>query len=108
MTIPNAVGMTGLLGYGGAYKAIHGTDLLLISGQTFRFRNFFPATGIKRVSDRQERESHYRTAVSLPLITALVGDIKTTVAALLPKVREKRDSTFLERHVAETNSVHEL
>jgi TPP-dependent trihydroxycyclohexane-1,2-dione (THcHDO) dehydratase len=29
---PNAVGMTGLLGYGGAYGAIHDADLLLLLG----------------------------------------------------------------------------
>jgi pyruvate dehydrogenase (quinone) len=39
---------------------------------------------------------------------ALVGDIKTTVTALLPKVSDKRDGTFLEKHVAETKSFDEL
>src|SRR6202048_2653841 len=39
---------------------------------------------------------------------AWVGYMKATVAALLPKVREKSGSTFLERHVAETASFHEL
>ncbi|HKC83789.1 MAG TPA: thiamine pyrophosphate-binding protein, partial [bacterium] len=31
----HAVGMTGLLGYGGAYNAIHGADLLLLLGTDF-------------------------------------------------------------------------
>ena len=34
---PNAVGMTGLLGYGGAYGAINGADLLLMLGDRFSF-----------------------------------------------------------------------
>jgi pyruvate dehydrogenase (quinone) len=37
-----------------------------------------------------------------------VGDIKATVAALLVKAREKTDSRFLEKHVVETKSFHEL
>ena len=40
---PNAVGMTGLLGYGGAYKAIHEADLLLLLGTDFPFSEFLPA-----------------------------------------------------------------
>jgi TPP-dependent trihydroxycyclohexane-1,2-dione (THcHDO) dehydratase len=40
---PYAVGMTGLLGYGGAYKAIHDADLLLLLGTDFPFSDFFRA-----------------------------------------------------------------
>ncbi len=40
---PNAVGMTGLLGYGGAYGAIHEAELLLLLGTDFPFTEFFPA-----------------------------------------------------------------
>ncbi len=102
---PNAVGMTGLLGYGGAYKAIHDADLLLMLGTDFPFSEFLPGDNVKKVQiDRNPKHIGRRTAVDL----ALVGDIKTTLAALLPKVREKTDSTFLERHVAETRSFHEL
>jgi pyruvate dehydrogenase (quinone) len=102
---PNAVGMTGLLGYGGAYKAIHDADLLLLLGTDFPFSEFLPGDKVKKVQiDKNPKHIGRRTAVDL----ALVGDIKTTVAALLPRVREKTDSTFLERHVAETGSFHEL
>ena len=96
---PNAVGMTGLLGYGGAYKAIHDADLLLMLGTDFPFSEFLPGDKVKKVQiDKNAKHIGRRTAVDL----ALVGDIKSTVAALLPKVREKTDGTFLERHVAET------
>jgi pyruvate dehydrogenase (quinone) len=37
-----------------------------------------------------------------------VGDIKATVGALLPKISDKTDSSFLKKHLAETNSFHEL
>jgi pyruvate dehydrogenase (quinone) len=102
---PNAVGMTGLLGYGGAYKAIHDADLLLMLGTDFPFSEFLPGDKVKKVQiDKNAKHLGRRTALDL----ALVGDIKGTVSALLPKVREKSDSTFLEKHVAETNSFHEL
>jgi pyruvate dehydrogenase (quinone) len=102
---PNAVGMTGLLGYGGAYKAIHDADLLLLLGTDFPFSEFLPGERVKKVQiDKNAKHIGRRTAVDL----ALVGDIEATVAALLPKVREKTDRTFLERHLAETASFHEL
>ena len=102
---PHAVGMTGLIGYGGAYKAIHDADLLLMLGTDFPFSEFLPGDAVKKVQiDKNPKHIGRRTSVDL----ALVGDIKATVAALLPKVREKTDSRFLEKHVAETNSFHEL
>jgi pyruvate dehydrogenase (quinone) len=102
---PHAVGMTGLLGYGGAYKAIHDADLLLLLGTDFPFSEFLPGDDVKKVQiDRNAKHIGRRTAIDL----ALVGDIRTTVTALLPKVREKTDRRFLEKHVAETNSFHEL
>src|ERR1700734_809831 len=102
---PNAVGMTGLLGYGGAYKAIHGADLVLMLGTDFPFSKFLPGDNVKKVQiDKNAKHIGRRTAVDL----ALVGDIKTTITALLPKVSDKRDGTFLEKHVAETKSFPEL
>src|ERR1700728_3438629 len=102
---PNAVGMTGLLGYGGAYKAIHDADLLLMLGTDFPFSEFLPGDKVKKVQiDRNAKHIGRRTAVDL----ALVGDIKATVTALLIKIGEKTESRFLEKHVAETNSFHEL
>jgi len=102
---PNAVGMTGLLGYGGAYKAIHDADLLLMLGTDFPFSEFLPGDGVKKVQiDRNAKHIGRRTALDL----GLVGDIKATVAALLPKVSHKTDSRFLEKNLAETASFHEL
>jgi pyruvate dehydrogenase (quinone) len=39
---PYAVGLTGLLGYGGAYGAINHADLLLMLGTDFPFSEFLP------------------------------------------------------------------
>jgi pyruvate dehydrogenase (quinone) len=102
---PNAVGMTGLLGYGGAYRAIHNADLLLLLGTDFPFSEFLPGDSVKKVQiDRNPKHIGRRTPVDL----ALVGDVKTTLASLLPKVSEKNNARFLETHLAETREFSEL
>ncbi len=102
---PHAVGMTGLLGYGGAYKALHEADLVLMLGTDFPFTEFLPARKVKKVQiDKNPKHIGRRTAIDL----ALVGDINATLTALLPRVGDKSDSCFLEKYVAETNSFHEL
>ena len=102
---PNAVGMTGLLGYWGAYSAIHEADLLLLLGTDFPFTEFLPGHRVKKVQiDKNPKHIGRRTAVDL----GLVGDIKPTVAALLKRVGEKTDARFLDKHVSDTNSFHDL
>jgi pyruvate dehydrogenase (quinone) len=102
---PNAVGMTGLLGYGGAYSAIHEADLLLLLGTDFPFTEFLPGNRVQKVQiDKNPKHIGRRTALDL----GLVGDIKPTVTALLKSVSEKTDTRFLDKHVAGTDSFHEL
>src|ERR1700676_201735 len=102
---PNAVGMTGLLGYGGAYSAIHEADLLLMLGTDFPFTEFLPGHRVKKVQiDKDPKHIGRRTAVDL----GLVGDIKPTVTALLKSVSDKNDDKFLNKHVKDTNSFHDL
>jgi pyruvate dehydrogenase (quinone) len=102
---PYATGMTGLLGYGGTYKAIHGADLLLLLGTDFPFTEFLPTGNVKKVQvDTNPKHLGRRTALDL----ALVGDVQATIAAVLPKVREKNDTSFLEKHLAETRQFDEL
>ena len=102
---PYAVGMTGLLGYGGAYNAIHGADLLLLLGTDFPFPEFLPKKNVIKVQvDKNPKHIGRRTAVDL----GLVGDVKATVAALLTRVNDKSDTRFLDKHLAETREFHEL
>jgi len=102
---PNAVGMTGLLGYGGAYNAIQEAELLLMLGTDFPFSEFLPGSIVKKVQiDKNPKHIGRRTTVDL----GLVGDIKSTVRALLPAVREKTDGDFLERQIEHTRSFHNL
>jgi pyruvate dehydrogenase (quinone) len=102
---PNATGMTGLLGYGGTYKAINGADLLLLLGTDFPFSEFLPNNKVKKVQiDTNPKHLGRRTALDL----ALVGDVQATIAAVLPKIREKNDTSFLEKHLAHTREFDEL
>ena len=102
---PNAVGMTGLLGYGGAYNAIHEAELLLMLGTDFPFSEFLPGSSVKKVQiDKNPKHIGRRTPVDL----GLVGDIKSTVTALLPAVREKTDTAFLDRQIERTKSFQHL
>ena len=102
---PNAVGMTGLLGYGGAYKAIHEAELLLLLGTDFPFSEFLPGESVKKVQiDKNPKHIGRRTPVDL----GLVGDIKSTVTALLEAVSEKTDAHFLESQIERTKSFHNL
>jgi len=102
---PNAVGMTGLIGYGGAYNAINEADLLLMLGTDFPFSEFLPGAKVKKVQiDKNPKHIGRRTALDL----GLVGDIKSTVSALIPAVKEKTDGQFLAKQIAHTESFHKL
>jgi pyruvate dehydrogenase (quinone) len=102
---PYATGMTGLIGYGGTYKAIHGADLLLLLGTDFPFSEFLPNGNVKKVQiDTNPKHLGRRTALDL----GLVGDVQATLEALLPKIREKNDISFLNKHLAQTREFDEL
>lgn len=102
---PYATGMTGLLGYGGTYEAIHDAELLLLLGTDFPFTEFLPGSSVKKVQiDINPKHLGRRTPVDL----ALFADVKSTLAALLPMVKEKNDARFLEKHLAETRDFEQL
>jgi len=102
---PCATGMTGLIGYGGTYNAIHAADLLLLLGTDFPFSEFLPNGNVKKVQiDTNPKHLGRRTALDL----GLIGDVQATLAALLPKVSEKKDASFLEKHLAQTRGFDEL
>ena len=101
---PNAVGMSGLIGWGGAYGAINEAELLLLLGTDFPFSEFLPGDGVKKVQiDKNPKHIGRRTAVDL----GLVGDVKSTVAALLERVGDKTNRHFLDKHLAATSSFHD-
>ena len=100
---PNAVGMTGLLGYGGCWDAINHADVLLMLGTDFPFTTFLPQ---KKVRVIQVDQDPSRLGRRVPVEIGAAGDIQATVAALLPLVKEKHDDDLLTRCVEKTERFH--
>jgi len=88
---PFDVGMTGLLGFSSGYHAMMNCDVLLMLGTDFPYQQFFPADArIVQIDIRGEQLGR-RTRVD----QGLVGDIKTTLRALLPVLAANEDGTHL-------------
>ncbi len=89
---PCSVGMSGLLGWGAAYKAMHECDVLLLLGTDFPYETFLPtAPQVAQVDLRSERLGR-RAKLDL----GLCGDVRDTIKALLPLLEPKADRTFLD------------
>jgi pyruvate dehydrogenase (quinone) len=90
---PYDVGMTGLIGFSSGYYAMRDCDVLLMLGTDFPYRQFYPeGTGVRiaQVDIRPENIGR-RTAVDL----GVVGDVRATIAALLPQLQQKQNSSYL-------------
>jgi pyruvate dehydrogenase (quinone) len=102
---PFAVGMTGLLGYGGAYQAMHDADLVLLLGTDFPFSEFLPGDGVKKVQiDIEPKHLGRRTELDL----ALVGSVRDTLQVLLPAVGQRSGRGFLEKYLQQMNDFEDL
>ncbi len=93
---PNAVGMTGLLGWGGAHQALADCDLLLMLGTDFPYRAFLPTDAIIVQVDDDPGHLGRRADVDL----GLVGDIGDTLRCLIPLVPQREDRSFLDGALA--------
>ncbi|MFI5031944.1 MAG: ubiquinone-dependent pyruvate dehydrogenase, partial [Reyranellales bacterium] len=93
---PFDVGMTGLIGFASGYAAMKECDTLLLLGTDFPYRQFYPERArIAQIDIRAESLGN-RTHVDL----GVLGDVGTTVKALLPMVRRKSDRSFLDSATA--------
>jgi pyruvate dehydrogenase (quinone) len=94
---PYDVGMTGLVGFASGYKAMKSCDTLLVLGADFPYRQFFPEDArIAQIDVRPEALGN-----RCPLTLGLLGDVKATLNALLPKLAQRTDNRFLERAQAD-------
>lgn len=93
---PYDVGMTGLIGIASGYHAVKDADLLLMLGTDFPYKDFLPEKATIVQVDRRPERLGRRCRVDL----GLMGNIKDTVAALLPLLRQKTDRSFLEACLA--------
>ncbi|HET9158335.1 MAG TPA: ubiquinone-dependent pyruvate dehydrogenase [Myxococcaceae bacterium] len=88
---PFDVGMTGLLGFSSGYHAMMGCDFLLMLGTDFPYRNFYPEKAKIAQVDLRGEQLGRRARIDF----GLVGDVKTTIQALLPRLRQKRGDEHL-------------
>ncbi|WP_321799005.1 ubiquinone-dependent pyruvate dehydrogenase [Caballeronia sp. J97] len=89
---PFDVGMTGLIGFSSGYHAMMSCDTLLLLGCDFPYRPFYPPQAKIVQIDWRGSQLGRRA----PLEMGLVGTIKQTLAALLPKLQRKGERRFLE------------
>jgi len=89
---PFDVGMTGLIGFASGYAAMKECDTLLLLGTDFPYRQFYPENArIAQVDIRAESLGN-RAHIEL----GVLGDVGTTVEALLPRLKPKADRSFLD------------
>jgi pyruvate dehydrogenase (quinone) len=93
---PYSVGMTGMIGFGMAYEAIHECDLLLLLGTDFPYDKFLPTKcKIAQIDIRAESLGR-RSKIDL----GLWGDVRETLQALAPILDTKPDAGFLANTLA--------
>jgi pyruvate dehydrogenase (quinone) len=90
---PFDVGMTGLIGFSSGYYAMLDCDVLLMLGTDFPYRQFYPHGSGVRIAQVDVRAENIgrRTPVEL----GVVGDVRTTLEALLPLLEQKSNAAHL-------------
>ena len=88
---PFDVGMTGLLGFSSGYHAMMSCDVLLMIGTDFPYQQFYPKHAIVVQIDIRGEQLGRRSKLDL----GLVGDTKTTLRALLPKLEQNQHEQHL-------------
>ena len=100
---PYDVGMTGLIGFSSGYHAMKACDALLMLGTDFPYPQFYPDhTHVAQVDLRAEVIGRRHT-VEL----GLIGEVKATLQALLPRLTAKADRRFLDKAQAHYRKARE-
>src|SRR5262245_3773399 len=90
---PYDVGMTGLIGFSSGYYAMLDCDVLLTLGTDFPYRQFYPEGGGVRIAQVDLRAENIGRRA--PVDLGIVGEVRTTLQALLPLLKQKRDDKHL-------------
>ncbi|MDA0178754.1 ubiquinone-dependent pyruvate dehydrogenase [Solirubrobacter phytolaccae] len=90
---PYDVGMTGLLGISSGYRALEHCDVLVMLGTDLPYRQFYPEDATVIQVDTRGEHIGRRVPVDLPL----VGTVKDTIDALLPRLIPGKSAEYLER-----------
>jgi pyruvate dehydrogenase (quinone) len=88
---PFDVGMTGLLGFSSGYHAMMNCDTLLMLGTDFPYRQFLPQHATVVQIDVRGEQLGRRSKVDF----GFVGDTRTTLKALLPRLRQNQNEVHL-------------
>jgi len=99
----NEIGMTGLLGMASAFQSMHHSDLILLLGTDFPYKDFIPTNKTIIQIDIEGEKLGRRSIVDY----GLVGDIEHTLKAVLPFVEARSDTKFLEKQLASYEKVKE-
>jgi pyruvate dehydrogenase (quinone) len=92
---PYCIGMTGVVGMEAGYHAILNCDTLLLLGTDFAWKQFYPNHATIIQVDLDPTHIGRRHPVNL----GVVGDIKDTLQALLPRIRQREKSEFLDNYL---------
>lgn len=95
---PFDVGMTGLIGYGGATNAMKNCDLLIMFGCDFPYAPWIPQT--PKIAQVDIRGSHLGRRARVDI--GIEADVGKTAEALMALVSEKTDSRHLDAALKET------
>jgi pyruvate dehydrogenase (quinone) len=98
---PYDVGLTGLIGFSSGYHAIKQADLLLMLGTDFPYTQFYPDQA--KVIQVDNRGEHLGRRTRLDL--GLIGDVKATLSAVLPLLKDKQDDAHLKKFVEDYREV---
>jgi pyruvate dehydrogenase (quinone) len=88
---PYNVGMTGILGNSAGFHAVADCDLLLCLGTDFAYTQFYPEKAKIFQIDIDPTNVGKRSPVHL----GLVGDVADSLAALMPRLEERKDDSHL-------------
>lgn len=97
---PFDVGLTGLIGFASGYRAMEEADAVLMLGTDFPYPQFYPDDAtIVQVDIRGEQIGRRH-----PVDVALVGGVRETCEALLPRLEQKGDKHLKDarKHYAKT------
>ncbi|MGO2537878.1 MAG: pyruvate dehydrogenase [Brachybacterium tyrofermentans] len=95
---PYDVGMSGLLGYGACYDAMHETDLVILLGTDFPYSEFLPGPDGKNPPKIVQIDAEAsRLGRRVPLDLAIHGDVALTLQAVLPLLTSAKSHRFLHR-----------
>ncbi|MFC7455978.1 pyruvate dehydrogenase [Brachybacterium sp. GCM10030267] len=96
---PYDVGMSGLLGYGACYEAMHEADLVILLGTDFPYTEFLPGHGSSKNPPKivQIDADASRLGRRIPLDLAVHGDVALTLQAVMPLLTSSKSHRFLHR-----------